>query len=266
MNYKHEAAQARLKILEMVHGAQTSHIGSNFSVVDIATVLYDTMKIDKDLKPDRDRLIWSKGWAAATAYYFLAKYGILEWDKLANFGHDNSGLLGLVERGTKGIEASTGSMGHGLPIGVGMALGAKRVNSPSRVFVVMSDGEMDCGTTWESALLAAHHKLDNLVVIVDCNRWQATGRTNDVLKTEPLDAKFRAFGWFPFSVDGHDHDALKHALHFTRYFNIGSPLVVLAHTVKGKGVSFMEDKLEWHYKNVDDESFAKAKAEIEKQL
>lgn len=254
-DYVEKAKEVRLEVLDLIHRAQTSHIGSNLSVIDIGVVLYDVINLPSATDPNRDRVIWSKGWAAATAYVLLKNRGILPADLLTSYGRDG-GLLGLVESSTPGIEASTGSMGHGLPMGVGMSLAAKRGGDSWKTYIIMSDGEMDCGTTWESALLASQHKLSNLRVIVDVNGWQAMGRTKDILDTEDLMKKWEAFGWRALCIDGHDFGHLKWAIEADFQDNL--PVVILAKTVKGKGVAFMEDKLEWHYKNISDSAYDEA--------
>ena len=255
----------------MIYKAQSSHIGSNFSCIDILTVLYSIINLDKELKEDRDRVIFSKGWAAASAYYFLADKGVISHEGLDSYGDSDTGMFGLVERGVRGIEASTGSMGHGLPIGVGIALASKRSSSPFTTYVLMSDGEMDCGTTWESALLASHHKLDNLVVIVDYNKLQAMGEKRDILNIEPLFDKWRAFGWSVSKTDGHNHENLeidlnaagKNSTHLASiYYEPGKPRVLICNTTKGKGVSFMENNNLWHYKNISDEEYQLACEEL----
>lgn len=256
-DYKQKALTARKWILKLIHKAGSSHIGSNLSVIDLATVLYDVINLDSELKPDRDRVIWSKGWAAATAYFFLNDKGIISDDELATYGTPDSKLLGLVERGVRGIEASTGSMGHGLPIGVGMALASQRSDCKYKTYVIMSDGEMNCGTTWESAALASHHHLTNLMVIVDLNGLQAMGQTTDILNMAPLRAKWEAFGWEVREIDGHDHIEIKRALTYPNLSPL-KPVVILAHTLKGKGVPFMEGHNMWHYKNIDEETYKKA--------
>jgi len=258
-DYQKIAKTIRLDVLDMIYKAQTSHIGSNFSCVDILAVLHEKMNLDKTLKPDRDRLIYSKGWAAATAYAFLRRKGILNKRDIQNFGKGK--LLGLIEKGARGIEASTGSMGHGLPIGLGMALGAKRAGDKWKTYVLMSDGEMDCGTTWESALIAAHHKLDNLIVIVDYNKLQAMGRTNEVLNIEPLVDKWKAFGWEVRKIDGHNFREIEGAIVCPPLYH-EKPIVIIANTIKGKGVSFMENKVLWHYKNIDDKEYNEACVEL----
>ncbi len=258
--YKQTATRVRRAVLDMIHAAKASHIGSCFSCVDLLTVLYTKIvNLDSELKEDRDRVIFSKGWAAATAYAFLAEKGIIPKEDLATYCQEGSKYIGLVERSVRGIEASTGSMGHGLPIGLGMALGAKRSGAKWKTYVLMSDGEMDCGTTWESALITAHHQLDNLVVMVDCNRWQAIGRINEVLNLEPLTDKWRSFGWEVREIDGHDFEAIEKVLSEP---SSEKPVVIIAHTIKGKGVSFMEDKIIYHYKNTSDEEYRLAQKEL----
>lgn len=269
MNYAEEAKKARKKVLGMIHNAQTSHIGSNLSCIDILTVLYlgVVKNLDKSLKEDRDRVVISKGWAAASAYYFLAEKGVIPKEELDTYCKPGSKYIGLAEPYVKGIEAAGGAMGHGLPMAVGMALAAKRSGKKWHTYVLMSDGEMDCGTTWESALIAAHHKLDNLTVIVDYNKWQAIGRTNEVLNLEPLIDKWLAFGWRVHEIDGHNHEMIERALNHPggeTVINNGGPKIIIANTVKGKGVSFMEDDLQWHYKNVDKETYEKAMVELGK--
>lgn len=260
-HYEIVANQARNKILDMIFKAQTSHIGSNFSCVDILTVLYGIANITDEFTEDRDRIVLSKGWAAAAAYYFLARKGVIPEADLETYCMPESKYIGLAEPYVRGIEAAGGAMGHGLPMAVGMALAAQRAEVPWKTYVLMSDGEMDCGTTWESALIANHHRLGNLTVIVDYNKWQAIGRTNEVLRLEPFREKWEAFGFETREVDGHNFNELERAFTYPPLY-LDRPKVVIAHTVKGKGVSFMEDKLEWHYRNVDKESYEKAKAEL----
>lgn len=258
---KELARENRKKVLQLIHKAQTSHIGSNLSCADLMTALYEIANITKELKETRDRIIWSKGWSAALAYTLLWRKGILTDEQLETFGQEG-GLLGLVERPTPGIEASGGAMGHGLPLGLGMALGAKRSGAKWKTYVLMSDGEMDCGSTWESALLASHHKLDNLIVILDYNKIQAMGNTNEVLNLEPLAKKWDAFGWKTVVIDGHDMEDINFVLRSSYFKGVTQPKIIIAHTEKGHGVSFMRNKLEWHYKNVSDEDYKLALAEL----
>ena len=250
VSYKETANEIRKKVLTLVHKAHTSHIASNFSVIDLATVIYE------NLTPN-DKVLWSKGWAAATAYTFLNRLGILKDEELAQF--PNSPYFGLAEVGVPGIESSGGAMGHGLPVSVGMALAKKRANEKGRIFCILSDGEMMEGTTWESALLAAHNKLDNLMVVIDYNKWCAMGRTNDVLNLEPFADKWKAFNFEVYEIDGHNFEEIERA---TQATPTGKPRCIIAHTIKGKGVSFFEDHLLYHYKNVEKDEYDKAMAEL----
>lgn len=265
MDYESLAKEARREVLTLIHKAGTSHIASNFSVIDIATVLYE------NLKPE-DRVVWSKGWAAATIYYFLYKQGVLTYDQIQTF--PNPPYLGLAEPSVQGVECSGGAMAHGLPIAVGIALGYKRSGTPGTVYCIISDGELNEGTTWESAALAAHHKLDNLIVFVDVNKWQAMGKTEDVLNFEPIQYKFESFGWKWMRGDGHDYEALQsvweedmNGTKFGFYATADEsmkykPMVVICDTIKGKGVSFMENHLLYHYKNVSNEDYEAALKEL----
>lgn len=259
--YKEIARLARIKTISMIYAAQTSHIGSCLSAIDILTVLYMGVvkNLDKDLREDRDRVIVSKGWIAAAMYYFLSEKGIIPKKDLETYCQPGSKYIGLAEPYVKGIEAAGGAMGHGLPMAMGMAFGAKRAGQTWKTYVLMSDGEMDCGTTWESALLASHHKLDNLKVIVDYNKWQAIGRTNEVLNLEPLADKWKSFGWEVLEINGHDYEEIENAL---KHESLNKPVVIIAHTLKGKGVSEMEDRLEWHYRNIPEDVYKRALKEL----
>lgn len=264
-DYAQIAKEARREVLGLVHRAQTSHIASNFSVIDIATVLYE------NLKPE-DRVVWSKGWAAATIYYFLYKQGKLTYEQLQTF--PNPPYLGLAEPTVSGVEVSGGAMGHGLPIAAGIALGKKRANESGTVYCIISDGELNEGTTWESAALAAQHQLNNLIVFVDVNKWQAMGETKDVVNFEPIQYKFDAFGWKWMRGDGHDYEALQAVWEEDMngekfgYWIPGNedsknkPMVVICDTIKGKGVSWMENHLLYHYKNISKEDYEAALKEL----
>ena len=256
-DYKEKAKQARLKVLSMIYKAQSSHIGSNFSCIDIMTVLFDKMNLDKDLKPDRDRAIF-KSWAAASVYYFLSEKGVIPKEDLETYCKPDSPYMGVLEPTVRGIELGAGAMGHGLPVAVGMALANKRSGNPGKVYVLASDGEMDIGTTWESSLLGAHHKLDNLIVIVDKNGLQAMGKVGDILNLEPLDKKWDSFGWNVLEIDGHSFNHIEWAL--TSETTL--PKVIIANTIKGKGVSFMENDNAWHYRNIPDKEYQLALKEL----
>lgn len=258
--YRDISREARKTVLRMVHLGQTSHIGSNFSAMDIMAVLFSKLNIDKDLKPDRDRFVLSKGWVAAALYYFLSEKEIIPKEDLEEFGKDGSKYIGLAEPEVRGVEVAGGAMGHGLPIALGMALAAKRGDEPWKTYVLMSDGELDCGTTWECALLAAHQKLNNLTVIIDSNGFQAMGTKKEVLDMEPLADKWKAFNWDVIEIDGHDYAQIERALDMAG--TTPKPLMIIARTTKGKGVSFFEGKLEWHYKTIDEENYQKALLEL----
>jgi len=247
----------------MVHRANSSHVGSSLSVVDILSVIYGAVaRISPTTLEDGDRdlVIVSKGHAAAATYAVLAEVGILPLDWLDTYSADGAVLGGHVtSHGVPGVELSTGSLGHGLPFGLGAAIAAARTGSLRRSFVVMSDGECDEGTTWESALLAAHHNLDNLVVIIDRNGIQSLGNTEDTVQLEPFADKWRAFRWDVHEVDGHNHAALRDALEAPP---VGSPRVIIASTVKGKGVSYMENTVLWHYRSPNLEQLEAALEEL----
>jgi len=261
-NYKEIALETRKAVLRMIYKAQTSHIGSNFSCIDILTVLYKIANIDKDLKEDRDRIVISKGWVAASVYYFLAQKGIIPEEDLENYCKEGCKYIGLVEPYVRGIEAAGGSMGFGLPFGVGFALAKKIRKEKGKAFILMSDGEMDIGTTWESALIANHHHLDNLVAIIDFNGLQAMGRVKEILDIEPLKDKWEAFGWEVREIDGHNFKEIEKAL-LAPPSSERKPVVIIAKTIKGKGVSFMEGENIWHYKAPSEEEYNRALKELE---
>lgn len=212
---------------------------------------------------ERDRFILSKGHACAPLYVALATRGFFPEDWLKDFYQDGARLAGhSTHSGVPGIEVSTGSLGHGLAISCGIALAGKRAGSSYRVFVMLSDGECDEGSIWEAALFAAHHRLDNLTVIVDYNKIQSLGSVKEVMGLEPFSDKWQAFGWAAHEIDGHDVVQIEQALGQLP-FEKDRPSCVIAHTVKGKGVSFMENELLWHYRTPDAEEMARAFAELE---
>lgn len=259
------ARKIRLDTLAMVHAAKASHVGSGMSITDILAVLYaNTLRYrPEDPKhPARDRFIVSKGHAAAAVYACLANIGVLSQDDLATFGQQGSRLMTHVNHKVRGVELSTGSLGHGLPFGVGKALAGKRQGKDWRVYVLLSDGEMDEGSNWEALMFAAHARLDNLVAVIDYNKLQSLASTESTLGLEPLVDKLAAFNWNVIEVDGHDHDELRRAFYQANE-NKGRPTLILAHTVKGKGVSFMENSVAWHYKSPNDAELALAVREIE---
>ena len=259
------AKRIRRKTLEMIHGAKSSHIGSAFSIADLLAVLYaKTLKIDPARPdwPERDRFILSKGHACAPLYVVLAEREFFPRGWLDDFYQNDSRLPGhATHNGVPGVEVSTGSLGHGLPIACGMALAGKRDGKSYRVFTLLSDGECDEGSTWEAVLFAPHHRLDNLVAIVDYNKIQSLGTVKEVLDLEPFAEKWKAFGWAVQEIDGHDFGQIEGVL-TDLPLERGKPSCIIAHTIKGKGVSFMENELLWHYRSPDRDEMARALAEL----
>ena len=256
--------------LEMTHISHGSHIGSVLSVAEIIAVLYSSvLNVDpkQPKKPDRDRLILSKGHAGSAVYAALAETGFFPVEQLKTHYANGSILSGHVShKGVPGVEVSTGSLGHGLGVGTGMALGAKMDGAQWRTYVVLGDGECDEGSVWESALQAAQYKLDRLIAVVDYNHMQSLASVEDTLRLEPFEQKWKDFGWNAESVNGHDTDALLAAFARARE-NAGSrkPYVILAHTIKGKGISFMENNILWHYRTPQGEEYEAALKELEAQ-
>jgi len=261
---QNEAKEIRSTVLSMIVSAHASHIAPSYSIVELLVYLYGkilTINPKKPLEQNRDRFLLSKGWGISALYAVLARKGFFNEKKLKEYCTDGSRLIGIATfNGTPGIEASTGSIGHGLPLGIGMALGMRLQNIKRKVYVLMGDGELDEGTTWESALIASHHKLNNLVAIVDYNKWQSFGRTNEVLNLEPLAAKWKAFGWNVLEIDGHDFQEIAQA--FTSVSQEKNrPSMIIAHTIKGKGLSAIEDNNDYHYKTPREMELKVAKAE-----
>jgi len=261
-----KARNIRKSILQMVSRAKAAHVGGALSVVDLLAVLYfDVLKIDT-ANPhweDRDRLIFSKGHAVAALYATLAERGFVSKETLANYYANGSKLGGHPVIGSvPGIECSTGSLGHGLAIGTGMAVAGRNDGKNYRVFVIVSDGECDEGSVWEAAMFASQLKLDNLVVLVDYNRWQGFGKTDEIVNLEPFREKWQSFGWETKDINGHDHDEIFKTMDEVP-FRRGKPSALIAHTIKGKGVSFMEGRFEWHYLSPNEEQLKKALQELE---
>ena len=254
--------------LEMTHLSRGSHIGSVLSVAEIIAVLYTSvLNVDpkEPKKPDRDRLILSKGHAGSAVYAALAETGFFPVEQLKTHYANGSILSGHVShKGVPGVEVSTGSLGHGLGVGVGMALGAKMDAATWRTYVVLGDGECDEGSVWEAALQAAQYKLDRLIAVIDYNHMQSLATVDETLRLEPFEQKWKDFGWNAVSVDGHDTEALLKAFEWAKE-NAGSrkPSVILAHTVKGKGISFMENNILWHYRTPQGEEYDAALKELE---
>lgn len=256
--------------LEMTHISRGSHIGSVMSLAEIMAVLYTgVLNVDPHdpQKPDRDRLILSKGHAGSAVYAALAETGFFPVEQLKTHYADGSILSGHVShKGVPGVEISTGSLGHGLPIATGMALGAKMDQASWRTYAVLGDGECDEGSVWEAALQAAQYKLDNLIAVVDYNHMQSLDFVEKTLALEPFDGKWSSFGWNVIVTDGNDTEALQKAFGQAKA-NLGTekPTVILAHTVKGKGVSFMENNILWHYRTPQGEEYEAALRELEAQ-
>jgi transketolase len=260
------ARQIRLDALELCFRTRTSHIGGAFSVADILAALYgQVLSVDPQnpTDPERDRLFYSKGHACTALYAALEIRGFFEKGSLAaGFIADGSSFTSHVNHNLPGIELSTGSLGHALGAACGSALAGKRRSAGYTVFVVVSDGELDEGANWEAILFAAHHRLDNLVVVVDYNRIQSFGPVDEVLSLEPLSEKFRSFNWSVNAVDGHALDDLSLALSSAKQARAGRPKCIIANTVKGRGVSFMEGRLAWHYKSPSDAEYSAARLEL----
>lgn len=265
-DYKQITKDARLTVLDMIYKAQSSHIGSNFSVIDILAVLFDKVDLNKD------KVILSCGWKAAAFYYFLAEKGLIPKEDLDTYCQPGSKYIGLTEPGIPGIHFAGGSMGMGLPAAVGFALSKKMKGEDGTVYCVMSDGELQCGTTWESMLIARQHKLGNLVVLVDHNGLQAMGLISEILHFGKIgevvmeDRSFRDIpysvledGWFKDLTSGHEISEIKRVLE-QNHRNL--PAFIWLLTTKGKGVSWMENNNEWHYKNLSKSDYLKAKKEL----
>lgn len=260
------ARRIRRHAVRMTNAGKSSHVGSVLSMADIMAVLYGRiLRVDPNHpdRPDRDRFVLSKGHAGSGVYAALAERGFFPVEELESHCRNGSRLSGHVShKGVPGVELSTGSLGHGLSVATGMALAAKLDGETYRVFVVQSDGECDEGSVWEAALFASHHCLDNLTLVVDYNKIQSLTSVAATLALEPFADKWRAFGWSATEVDGHDHIALRDTLERAP-LEQGKPTVVIAHTTKGKGVSFMENAVLWHYRSPQGPEFEAAMKELE---
>lgn len=266
-NLKRLANELRIRIIETSHRAKMPHLGSCLSCVEILILLYfNELKINTD-EPnwvERDRFILSKGHAAPALFQILAMRGFYPLEDLSSYGKNGSVFAEHPPTPNQlpGIEAATGSLGHGLPMGLGMAMATRIQKYNNRVYVVLSDGECNEGSVWEAAMLAAAKKVSNLTVIIDFNKWQATGRSCEVMNLNSLAEKWRAFNWSVEECDGHDISALKGALHRLDNNKADKPSVIVAHTIKGKGVSFMEDDNNWHYRIPTAQEVRDAKREL----
>jgi transketolase len=263
-----KSIQYRIQLLKVVKRAKAGHTGGDLSCVDILNVLYNRiLHVSPETfhDPGRDRYIQSKGHSVEALYVVLADRGFFPESDLETLCQYRSPYVGHPTRKIPGIEQNTGALGHGLAFSVGVALGAKKDKAGYRVFTLMGDGELAEGSNWESMLTAAHYRLDNLTAIVDRNQLQISGRTEDVCRLEPLKEKFQAFGWSVREVDGHDVTALADCLGAIP-FEPGRPSMVIARTIKGKGVSFMENDPKWHHGVPSDAQYELAQQDLVRQL
>lgn len=265
MNTESLANRIRLHVVNMTSRGRSSHVGAGLSIADILAVLYgeimNIFPIDPK-HPNRDRFILSKGHAGAAVYATLAECGFFPVEKLKSHYQDGSDLSGHVShKAIPGVEFSTGSLGHGLGVLAGMALAGKRDGAKRQHFALLSDGECDEGSNWEAILFAAHHKLDNLTAIIDYNKIQSLATVAETMALEPFADKWKSFGWNVIESDGHDHPHLKKTISAAKAIQ-GKPSVVIAHTTKGKGVSFMENKVLWHYRTPQGEEYKAAIKEL----
>lgn len=258
--------EIRKESLKMVFKAKASHIGGALSMADLLAVLYEEII---NLTPanvndsDRDRFLLSKGHACTGLYATLALKDFIPLSELKNYSSNDSLLLSHTSHKVNGVELSTGSLGHALPVACGIALAAKRKSRSFRIYCMLSDGELDEGSNWEAILFAPQHNLDNLTVIVDYNKIQSFGSVKDVIDLHPLSNKFDAFNWNVLEINGHDHDQI-HDAFLKAGEKKNKPTVIIADTIKGKGVSFMENELLWHYRSPSEEQLSEAIKEIDK--
>lgn len=256
MIYSKIANDSRKKVLSLVHKAGTSHIGSLMGCADIFAVLFEKIDLDKD------KFILSAGWKAAMLYYHLWRKGRMTKKEIDSYCMPDSKFIGLAEPVHPDIPFAGGSMGCGLAAGIGFALAKKMNGEKGKIYVLESDGGMNVGINWEALAIAAHHKLNNLVLIIEMNEFQAMGKTNDVLNFEPMDEKIASFGWEVLNVrDGHDYQKLERALTYPPLYN-DKPRAILVRTIKGKGVSFMEQDNKWHYLHPDKKDYKLAMNEL----
>ena len=262
------AANIRKNILTAVHAPKSGHPGGSLSVCDLLTLLYfEVMNVDpkNPTSPSRDRFVLSKGHAAPALYSTLAERGFFPTDDLCNFRKFGSILQGHPVMYVPGVDVATGSLGQGISAANGMAIAGKLDKSDYRVYTVLGDGECQEGQVWEAAMFAGHYKLDNLCAFVDHNHLQIDGKVEDVMNPTPIDEKFKAFGWNVLTCDGHDFDQLRKAVNSAKSY-IGKPTVVILNTVKGKGVSFMENQVNWHGSAPNDEQYKQAIDEIDQYI
>jgi len=261
-----KSIQYRRELLQAIFHAGAGHTGGSLSCVDILNVLYNrVLRVSPQSfnEPNRDRYIQSKGHSVEALYVVLADRGFFPKSELETLCWYKSAFVGHPTRKVPGIEMNTGALGHGMPISVGLAMAGKMDGAPYRVFTLLGDGELAEGSNWEAAMAASHYQLDNLTAILDHNTLQITGRTRDVCNNEPVDEKFRAFGWNVRTVNGHDVEQLSESL--TTASQSEQPTCIIANTIKGKGVSFMEDVAKWHHGVPAESEFEKALADLARQ-
>jgi len=263
-----QAEKIRKRVVEMIFSSKSGHIGGSLSSVDINTTLYfHIMNIDPEnaLKNDRDRFILSKGHSVEALYSVLAAKGFIKDSLLKTYGQFNSILEGHPTKKVSGVEHNSGSLGHGLSVGMGIALAAKMDNKSYRTYVLMGDGEQGEGSIYEAAMSASHYKLDNLIAIIDRNELQISGNTEEVMMLEPIRERWEAFGWNVFDVDGNDIKALVDVFE-SLDFNNKKPKLIIAHTIKGCGISFMERLANWHHGVVNEKQYEEAIIEINERI
>ncbi len=263
------ATKVRMGIIEGVYNAKSGHPGGSLSVADMLTYLYFAkMNVDPEnpLMPERDRLVLSKGHTAPALYSVLAQRGFFPVEELKNLRHVGSFLQGHPVLGkVPGVDMSTGSLGQGISAACGMALSGKISDDFYKVYAILGDGEIQEGQVWEAAMFAAHYQLDNLVAIVDNNGLQIDGRVKDVMSPYPIDEKFRAFGWHVIVIDAHDFDQIEKAIMEAENV-VNQPVAIIQKSIKGKGVSFMEDNVSWHGTAPNEEQYNTAMAELQAKL
>ena len=267
MNLKAKSYALRQDVLDMIYRAGTGHIGGDFSVCDILNVLYNSvMNVTPEnfTSPEHDRFVLSKGHSVEALYSVLCDKGFFPREDLLTFSRFGSKYIGHPNNKVAGIEMNSGSLGHGLSVAVGMALAGKRSGAAYRTYVVMGDGELAEGSVWEGAMAGGHYKLDNLCAVVDRNRLQISGGTEDVMSQDSQDDRWAAFGWNVLHAAGNDVDALKAAFAQAGEYK-GKPTVIIADTVKGCGVSFIENRAEWHHKVPTEEEYGKAMEELKRK-
>lgn len=266
-NLKAKSFELRKDVIDMIYKAKTGHIGGDFSVMDILVTLYYkhmNVSADRPQDPNRDRFILSKGHSVESLYSVLADKGFFPKSDLETYSQFKSKYIGHPNNKINGIEMNSGSLGHGLSVSVGMALAGKMDGASYRVYTVMGDGELAEGSVWEGAMAAGHYKLDNLTAIVDRNRLQISGTTEEVMSQDSQDDRWKSFGWNVIHAIGNDMDALDQAFKIAKETK-GKPTVIIADTIKGYGVSFIENSIPWHHKVPSDQEYEKALAELEQR-